>query len=167
MSIFIGLRMDESSVNIILKWLRRCTAENQCNLINPVPRQFLYLPLAYTGNSQVSPATISHYLAGSINVPITLGNPQVRSLGEMGNVSVVFESEWIRERRKYWESIDANIQFKKSGKKYLCRFPMSYQSRNLNYGWLKSLPIREITLVEEFATDFDPNAFLKEIKNHY
>lgn len=70
MSVFIGLRMDESSVNVIHKWLRQCACKDGGNIWDflPVPRQFLYLPVAYTGNSQVTPATIASYLAGPIKV---------------------------------------------------------------------------------------------------
>ena len=106
------------------------------------------------------------HLAGAINVPIKLVNPRLDFLGETGNVSLIFQSDWIKERYQFWVGKDRRLRQRSNGcrPKFKARIPMSHFCHSCNHNWLKDLPIREIRLAEEFATPFDRRTFLREVK---
>lgn len=169
-TMFIGLKMDERSTDIIHQWLLDCTNKKVYYgpaLERPVPKPFLYLPVVYSGNDKLPLAELKTHLLGySLNMRITLDDPRIMQLGETGNVSLVFKNEWIEERHAFWAS--KHPLFRKEIAKFRPRIPMSYSCSNISSSaWLKKLPIREITLVDEFSTSFDRKAFFKELKKHY
>lgn len=166
MTMFVGLKMDEESTETIYRWLQRCAKNRQMELQAPLPKQFIYIPVCYSGSSDLDEDELRSHLAGGINVPIKLENPRVDFLGETGNVSLIFQSDWIKERYQFWVSKDRRLRQRSNGcrPKFKSRIPMSHFCHSCNDQWLKDLPIREIRLVEEFATPFDRRTFLNEVK---
>jgi len=165
MTMFVGLKMDEESTETIYRWLQRCGRKG-FGLQGPMPKRFIYIPVCYSGSSDLDEDELRSHLAGEINVPIKLENPRLDFLGETGNISLIFQSEWIKDRYKFWVSKDRRFKQRSDGRwpKFKSRIPMSHFCHSLDHGWLKDLPIREIRLVEEFAAPFDRRTFLREVK---
>ena len=163
MTMFIGLKIDEESTETIYRWLQRCARDRDMELQAPLPKRFIYIPLCYSGSNALNEDELRSHLAGKINVPINLKNLQINFLGERGNVSLIFQSDWIKERYQFWISKDRRLR-QRNGSKFKSRIPMSHFCHSCNHNWLKDLPIREIKLVEEFAIPFDRESFLREVK---
>lgn len=164
---FIGVKMDEESTEAIHQWLKRCAVQNKPMPLNaPLPKRFIYIPICYSGSNDLDEPELRSHLASSINVSIELQNPRIMPLGGTGNVSLVFESDYLKERYRFWTSKDRRFRQRSDGEwpKFKARIPMSHFCRLCNDLWLKDLPIREIRLVEEFAVEFDRKTFLTEVK---
>lgn len=162
MTMFVGLKMDEESTETIYRWLQRC-AKGHLGLQAPTPKRFIYIPLCYSGSDDLDEDELRSHLVGEINVPVKLENPRLDFLGETGNVSLIFQSEWVKDRYKFWVSKDRRLR-QRNQPKFKSRIPMSHFCHNLDERWLNDLPIREIRLVEEFAIPFDRRSFLREVK---
>lgn len=166
MTMFIGLRMDEESVEAFHWWLKRCcrSTSGHLTLYNPCPKQFLYLPLVYSGSETLDEDELRSHVAGLINVPVELKRPQMRMLGESGNLSLTFENEWIQERHNFWIKQERRFRRWMPKKRFLPRIPMSHSCRSLDYSWIKTFPLKWILLKEEFSQEFDRKAFLEEVR---
>lgn len=164
MSMFIGLRMDEESTEEISQWLKRCARKDPT--FHALPKQFIYIPVCYTGAKDLEEDFLRSQVMGQINEPIKLARPRIDFLGYSGNVSLIFDSEWIKSRYKFWIKQDRRFRQRSDGRhtKFKARIPMSHHSHYLNEGWLRDLPIREIRLIEEFSTPFDRRQFLSDVK---
>jgi len=110
MTMFIGLKIDEESTETIYRWLQRCARDRDMELQAPLPKRFIYIPLCYSGSNALNEDELRSHLAGKINVPINLKNLQINFLGERGNVSLIFQSDWIKERYQFWISKDRRLR---------------------------------------------------------
>ena len=167
MTLFVGVKMDEESTETIYQWLCRCFNPLE---LHPTPKKFLYLPIAYSFSKEVD-QDLGQHAAGPIDITVKLEKPLIKVLGETGNVSLIFENEWMTERNQWWVDQDKRMKLKSSKNKYthqnrtfVPRIPMSHSAGCVNHSWLKDLPIRKVRLVEEFWTDFDRRAFLKQVE---
>jgi hypothetical protein len=159
---FIGLRMDEESTYEISVWLRQCARHHSTQLQYPLPEKFIYIPICYSGSPDLDMDELRSHIAGEINIPIKLNDLRMDSLGETGNISLIFKSDWIKDRYKFW--IGKDRRFRRQPYKFKARIPMSHFCHCLNHDWLSSFPIREVRLVEEFSTSFDRREFLNEVR---
>ena len=157
MTMFIGMKIDEESATIIHNWIKEQTVDGY----SVMAKKFIYIPIAYSASKMMDEDYLRSLLLGPIEVPIHLVNPQIRSLGDSGNVSLVFENMWLSERYKFWKGREKRL---KSNFVYTPRIPISHSSGYCSPRWLKHLPIRSLTLVEEFSTEFDFKAFHKDVK---
>lgn len=166
MSMFIGVKMDDESTQTIHQWLKRCVDNKTFSLHYPVPKRFIYIPICYSGSDDLDEGELRSHLAGEIDVTVKLQNPRIVILGSTGNISLVFESDFLKDRYRFWIKKDRRLRQRSNGEwpKFKARIPMSHFCRTYNDRWLKDLPIQEVRLVEEFATDFDRNSFLAEVK---
>ncbi len=157
---FIGMKMDDKSTNIIHNWLLKCQKES-FGCFHPCPKQFLYIPVAYCCNQNLDPEVIKKSLITDFNLPITLKCCQTRELGPSRvNISLAFDEPFLKLRNQFWLT-----QGFKNKRKFVPRIPMTHSHYNfINMGWHKTLPIREVTLVEEFCTPFDHKDFMRQIR---
>jgi len=164
MSMFIGLRMDEESTEEISQWLKRCARRDQS--FHALPKQFIYIPLCYSGAKDLDEEFLRSQVVGQINEPIKLERARIDFLGDTGNVSLIFDNDWIKSRYKFWIKQDRRFRQRNDGRwpKFKARIPMSHHSHVLNDGWLRDLPIREIRLIEEFSTTFNRRDFLRQVR---
>ena len=157
MSIFIGMRIDDESVGVLYEWYKWC-AKN-CNSFHALKPQFIYIPVVYSPSQKLDEEVLKkELLQGPINMPVELTNVKIESLGEHGNISLVFESDVLRQRYNFWTRQDRRL---KNGS-YKPRIPMSHNSRLHYPGWLSNLPIREVTLINEFSMEFNRKEFLEQ-----
>jgi hypothetical protein len=159
MPLFIGMKIDDRSTEIIRQWLLKC---EETGLQWPLNSQFIYIPIAYTHRTEVEDdEVLKQELLGKIEIPLKLENCHVRRLGETGNISLVFRSLYLQGRNKFWENKCRKFRKHQS---FIPRIPMSHSSNHLDCSWARSLSIRDVTLVEEFSTTFDRKQFLNEVK---
>jgi hypothetical protein len=159
MPLFIGMKIDETSTELIRQWLLKC---EETGLQSPLKPQFIYIPIAYSHRTEVQEDDVlKQQLLGKIQIPLKLENCCVKRLGETGNISLVFRSLYPQGRNKFWEN--KCRKFRKH-QRFIPRIPMTHFSNHLDTSWAKCLSIREVTLVEEFSTIFDRNQFLNEVK---
>jgi hypothetical protein len=160
MPLFIGMKIDDRSTEIIHQWLLKC---EETGLQLPLNSQFIYIPIAYSHRTEVEEDDVlKQELLGKIRIPLKLENCHVRILGETGNISLVFKSLYLQERNRFWQG--KCRKFRKH-QRFISRIPMSHSSNYLDCSWTRCLSIREVTLVEEFSTTFDRKQFLDEVKN--
>lgn len=89
-----------------------------------------------------------------INIPVV--QPRIKYLGEAGlSVVLAFDSKWMGQRNK-----DIAAQFGVRLKQpFVPHITMSYYTKSgyLDAGWIRHLPLRHLTIVEERCVAFDPN----------
>lgn len=179
MSIFVGLRFDEETTNILAEWLDYCSKDPDGMPWNidgevifyPQHKSHISIPLVYS-NSPISDDRFKDFKPlGPLNETIEMINPHIRHVGERGAIVLGFTSPFVTQR--YNELCDQG--FKRRHGKFLPRIIISHHSHFINMGWCRKLPIRSLKVIEEFTVPFDlsfpkyahlPSTQIGSIKTH-
>ncbi len=154
MSIFVGLRLHPLSAKALSEWFKECARfdeQSKSGRFDPVAIQNIHIPLVYCNSKNPDNSILNFQPTGEICEVVELKNPEVRYLGERGVIALCFTCPIINQR--YEELID--LGFKRRATEFLPHLVISFESHYINEKWLKSLPIKRLTLVEEFSCPFD------------
>lgn len=151
MSIFIGLRFDEESTNILAKWMRECSEREatDCILVDftPVAPQKISIPLVYCDSERLD----DFESLGKMDRIVELKDPWIKNYGGHWNaLALAFHCDWIKARRE--ELVEAGF---KRRYKFQCHINMAFKCHNVDMRWLDTLPTRQLRVIEEFATPFN------------
>lgn len=161
MSIFVGLRFDEETTQILSDWVNYCSKYpdfapyfgDDGRIFQPSAKVNICIPLVYCNSPTPDERVRDFKPRGPLNETIEMINPHVRFIGERGTVVLGFTSEYVTSR--YDELCCQG--FKRRNGKYLPRVIISHRSQFSSDKWVRKLPIRSLKVIEEFSNPFDLN----------
>lgn len=143
MSIFIGLRFTENSLEHLNRWV-----QSRKGIDRPVHISKLKIPLGYDGG-----LSMDEFQPLGAFEPRRIDTSKNLTIGWLGErrlaILVKFQCDWIKDRIEQL----VNAGFKRRHKKHICRIPITHNCTYLDMGWLQGFP-KYLEVCEEFSTPF-------------
>lgn len=143
MSIFVAWKLSQEDSEVIYEWQKSCRF-----LDKPVHPDHLCIPLAHNGGPRMD----SFVPEGSVDYFVNFSNPSIKRVGERGTIALTFNDDAVKTRKE--ELAEEGFRQRHNFKFFT--MPISIHCHTLDYSWIRSFPLKQVRIVEEFAIPFDP-----------